>query len=223
MPSCTPYWFVDGVSCVGKTTFVQDKKEYGMMLDYDVRSKTTPFFRQKAEDHIIQVLYSSTFSLELMQRLRQLDAAGTALPDRNDPDYDKRVLLCDRSPISDIWYELLFKSYQDAERYEQAFSWIEQRDIFATAPTIFVVPDIAHAPRIAKQMAIRQNGIDHICEDYIVQQIRVFEAVTNRFERHPNVRVIRIAADREMFTPSYFAWLHQQFRDCLRSEIEESH
>lgn len=251
----TSYWFVDGVSCVGKTSWVRNRNPYFLLMDFDVRSKTNPFFRQKATDHVVQVLYTSSFALKLMSTLRQLDNAAAArtcraaedLPERcvsadmdgrgfgttNNPinsgseldgsanaDDGASTLLCDRSPVSDIWYELLFKHYDDDARYAQVFDWIEEIDLFAMVPTIFVIPHADHAPRIAEQMAVRNNGIDHICEDYIIQQIRVFEAVAARFATHRNVRVIRIAADQKIYSPEYFVWLGEQFTACIASSTK---
>lgn len=250
----TPYWFVDGVSCVGKTSFVRSRDPHHLLMDFDVRSKTNPFFRQKAADHVVQVLYTSSFTLKLMAMLRRMDRAvydanttaengrrdcGTSVNDNTcrsgaTNDYGKDIgrttgrhvehdddsimpLVCDRSPISDIWYELLFKHYDDDARYAQVFDWIEEIDLFAMVPTIFVIPHADHAPRIAQQMAVRNNGIDRMNTDYIVQQIRVFEAVAARFETHRNVRVIRIGVDHKMYSPEYFVWLRKQFIKCISS------
>lgn len=245
----TPYWFVDGVTCVGKTSFVRSRDSFSLLMDFDVRSKTNPFFRQKATDHVVQVLYTSSFTLKLMAHLRQLDLAigAIATADDNDgrgrgtlacksskendnevTDTDRQLgkheaddgimaLVCDRSPISDIWYELLFKHYEDRARYAQVFDWIEEIDIFAMLPTIFVIPHADHAPRIAEQMAVRNNGIDRMSIDYIIQQICIFEAVAKRFETHRNVRVIRIGANQKIYSPEYFVWLRKQFIKCISS------
>jgi hypothetical protein len=207
-------WFIDGVSCLGKTSFVHDANSNGLKLDYAERTGITPFFRQKATSHIAQILYTATFGLEVIRRIDELRGLGlvkrTELQTTAVTASDS-TLYVDRSPISDIWYELLFKHYDDQEKYEQTFAWIDQLDVFASLPTVFIVPDACHAARICEQMRVRSNGLDCLSVDYVLQQINVFDRVIERFGHHPNVRVIRIGPDQRIFSEEYFLWIRKRF------------
>lgn len=191
-------WYVDGVSCLGKTSFVHAANQHGLKLDYAERSKAVPFFCQKAQNHVVQILYTATFGLEVLQRAQR---------DHN------AMLFVDRSPISDVWYELLFKHYDDLAYQDLVFDQIQQLDVFAMMPTVFVLPHPTHAPDICQQMRIRSNGLDHLSVDYVLRQIHIFERVIERFGEHRNVRVIRVGADQPIFTENYFAWM----RDSLQT------
>lgn len=191
-------WYVDGVSCLGKTTFVAGTAANGLKLDYAERSSAVPFFREKADSHVVQILYTATFGLEVLQHVTS-DAA-TSMP-----------LFVDRSPISDVWYELLFKHYDDLAYQQLVFDRINELRVFDRMPTVFVIPDPSHANAICEQMRLRSNGLDRICASYVLQQIQIFERVVQRFGEHPNVRVIRVALDMPIFTPTYFNWITEKF------------
>lgn len=189
-------WYIDGVSCVGKTTFVASLGREGVQLDYAERCAQHPFFLRKHHDHALQVLYTASFCA-------QVTRAATTTP---------RPLLVDRSPISDVWYELIFKHYGDQARYEQLFQYIDRLNLFASYPTIFITTDASNAETIRKQMLVRANGIDSTSPDYVLRQIHVFEAVCERFKDHPDVRVVRIGSDPPMFTQRYFELMHAQIQ-----------
>jgi hypothetical protein len=192
--SVAKVWYVDGVSCLGKTTFVSDEV-CGLKMDYAERTRETPFFRNKACSHIVQILYTSSFCQKVFQRLRSST---------------KPVTFVDRSPISDVWYELLFKHLHDYDYFEQIFEYIEELDMFGMIPTVFVQPHVSHTERILEKMKSRANGLDNLSLRYVQNQIEVFERIIHRFQHHSNVRVIRIAAEQEIFSESYFSWLKDE-------------
>lgn len=195
-----PTWYIDGVSCIGKTTFVASLGAEGLLLDYAERRARHSFFQHKDRDHALQVLYTASFCAKVA------DAASHA----------QRPLLVDRSPISDVWYELVFKHYDDRVRYDQLFQYIEHLGLFSAYPTIFLLPDECHAEAIQQQILVRNNGIDSTGADYVLRQIRVFDAVCNHFETHPSVRVVRIPPNPPIFSARYFAYLHTSIHQALQ-------
>lgn len=211
-----PYWFIDGVSCLGKTHFIMtqrkavtqetetdntaETKYIGLPLDYAERVKRNSFFAEKHVLHTTQIMYTASFCCKFFETLQGLT--------------NNQILFVDRSPISDLWYEILFKFYNDDAVYEKVFDQVETLKMFDYLPTIFVIPDSIHAPAIRDQMAKRQNGIDQMATEYVIKQIHVFNRVAERFGAHENVRVIRIDATMPIFTTQYFEWLRNEFLKC---------
>lgn len=185
-------WHVDGVSCVGKTSFVQ--RHQGLLLDFSERVRDAPFFRYKAESHTTQIIYTATF-------VARVQAAMPKSP---------TTLYVDRSPLSDLWYELVFKHPDDVAERRRVCRWLRMTNAFDQAATVFVVPHVLHAPFILAKMHERQNGLDTLSLEYVTRQIRTIDDVSAQFHEHPNVRIIRISPSRQLFTVDYYAWLDRQ-------------
>lgn len=196
----TNMWFLDGVSCLGKTSFIAAAN--GLKLDYAERVKETPFFRNKSNSHIIQVLYTASFCAKLRS-----SSTTTA------------AVVVDRSPISDIWYEIIFKHYPDENNYiDEVFAMIEELNMFERIPTIFVQPHRSHAKTIVAKMTERANGLDHLNEKYVLTQIEVFDLVVRRFRSHPNVRVLEIDENMVIYSPEYFDWLRENLTEIIEEK-----
>lgn len=200
------FWYVDGVSCLGKTTFIKSLGAHGLKLDYFERVQQYPDFTKKSDDHIMQILYTSTFCHEVY----------TSLLDRTNGNEDEQdftlPLFIDRSPVSEIAYELLFKHFNDEEVFESTFAHLEKLDMFAKYPTIFLIPHIDHAQKIVEQMEKRGSNLDRKDKNYVEKQIVVFGRIANRFAAHPNVRVMNISKDLDIYSEEYFSYVSRKLR-----------
>lgn len=195
-------WYVDGVSCLGKTTFIKSLGARGLKLDFAERVQSYPDFKKKSQSHIMQILYTSTFCH---------DVYSTILGQKNDDD-EELPLFIDRSPVSEIAYELLFKHFNDEAVFESTFVHLENLDMFAKYPTIFLIPHLDHAAKIVEQMKKRQNGLDFMDKSYVERQIIVFTRIANRFKGHPNVRVININPEMEIYSQCYFGFVARKLK-----------
>lgn len=190
-------WHVDGVGCVGKSHFVATQMNNcpTAMMDFTERCERHHFFRRKHQDQIVQILYTSSFCLT---------------------ETNNDTIWRDRSPISDIWYELVFKHHDDREYQETTLNMIQELKLFDKIPTVFIIPHICHAEEILQKIRNRANKLDYHDIEYVRKQINVFELIARKFTDNPNVRFIRIEKELTMFTADYYETLKQRIINSIR-------
>ncbi|QLI62370.1 HZV_115 [Dikerogammarus haemobaphes nudivirus] len=193
-----PCLFIDGVACCLKTSLLKKLNSNNFkcgFLDFTECIELYPKFADKAKSTVLTFIYTH---LQIAQV--------------KDVDMD----FSDRSPITDLWYFIIFELYNKIKEDEKTnqrdtienyrkfirsklvdfIALPDDRDnnkmtklqsllythFFTQFPTLYLIPKIKHIPDIVQQMKIRNNGIDLICEDYVLAQILVFSEIIETYQ-----------------------------------------
>ena len=198
-----------GLACVAKTTTLQRLATINSIenveCDFAQLSAQNHEFFRKHSDASIQILYTIQQMLNSMK---------------------KRNSIFDRSPISDLSYDLIHEEMKEPnkglEKLEQLLRWDLFRSICNEFKTIYILveeDDIQAIEDIVRKMIQRQNGIDILNNTYVYNQIKIFKRLAENID---NFEILVKPREIRIHTMPYYIWLENELTRFIRKNGYQS-